>query len=119
MRLRLPGVFHPGRGSAALTSREVRVWSAASITSRVLSSPNHTSDPARPRQKGPPIRHQLGRESPAPAAILFSGVGRAAARERGLPSLIAHHRRLPRVQGSQGLLERRLLLGQTMLATGG
>ncbi|KAJ1160024.1 hypothetical protein NDU88_000526 [Pleurodeles waltl] len=116
MQLRPPSVFPPGRGSAALKSREVRVWSAASITSRVLSAPHHTSGPARPRQEGLLIRHQLGRESPAPAAILFSGAGRAAARERGPLSLIAQRRRLP---GSQGLLGRRLLLGQTMLATGG
>ncbi|KAJ1189314.1 hypothetical protein NDU88_006062 [Pleurodeles waltl] len=80
--LRPLGVFLPGRSSAVFTGREVRVWSAVSIPSRVLSSPRHTSGPARPRQEGPPDRHRLSRGSPAPATILFSGTRRAGAQER-------------------------------------
>ncbi|KAJ1202468.1 hypothetical protein NDU88_006268 [Pleurodeles waltl] len=41
--------YPPGCGSAAPTGREVRVWSAASTPSRVLSLPRHTSGPARRR----------------------------------------------------------------------
>ncbi|KAJ1191760.1 hypothetical protein NDU88_001076 [Pleurodeles waltl] len=71
MWLRPLGVFPPGRGSTVLPSSEVRVWSMASTPSRILSTPCHTSGPERPRQEGPLARHQLGRGSPAPAAILF------------------------------------------------
>ncbi|KAJ1144538.1 hypothetical protein NDU88_010836 [Pleurodeles waltl] len=55
----------------------------------------------------------------SPGRHFVFGDRTGAAQERGPLSLIAHRHRLPGVQGSQGLLGRRPLLGQTTLATGG
>ncbi|KAJ1082639.1 hypothetical protein NDU88_002804 [Pleurodeles waltl] len=81
-----------------------------------------TLSPALPRQEGLQRRCRLCHGSSIPAAILFSfppGAGRAAARDRDLPSAAAHRNRLPRVQGSRGEPERHPSLGQTTLAMGG
>ncbi|KAJ1175702.1 hypothetical protein NDU88_000989 [Pleurodeles waltl] len=115
LRLRPLGVFPPGRSSAVPTGHEERGLNSFQ-GSLFTPSPLRSSTAAPGGAAGPASAQP---REPAPAGFLFSGTRRAAAWERGPLSLIAHRHRLPRVQGSQGLLGRRILLGQTMLAMGG
>ncbi|KAJ1187298.1 hypothetical protein NDU88_004075 [Pleurodeles waltl] len=64
------GTFPLGRGSAASSIYGVPRTERGPSS---LQDPRHTSGPERSRQEGPSARRQLGRRSPVPAAILFSG----------------------------------------------